>query len=283
MRPPLAFSTLLESNLFCSKALPISLTGAYTNPAARYLLDVDLLIPEAQLQTAVETLMRNGFERDDTDQFGRFRHHHPPLRRPGSVAFELHRSLGMGPCASLLPAREVIEQSVPFDLDGAKVRLPSPEHLMTHLIMHSQMQHPYNERIWPPLRALYDLVLLDRHFASVLTWPAIEQRFRRAGRYALFALHLLQVRDSLDLELPVPICLTLFTRLRWLRRRLIRRMPSLRYLDPIYMFSTVLTRRLRLCKNVLSTPGGWKYLTAHLFNLSLYQRFLTDVVEGRGR
>jgi len=55
--------------------------GMYPNPATRYLRDVDLLLSETQLETAVDVLIRNGFEPDNSDQFGQFRHHHPPMRR----------------------------------------------------------------------------------------------------------------------------------------------------------------------------------------------------------
>ena len=258
-------------------------TGVYQNPAARYLLDLDLLVPEEQLQHAAETLMQNGFLRDETDQFGRFRHHHPQLRRPGSIAIELHHRLGMGPCASLLPAAEVIDRSVPHDLNPLRVRVPCPEHLATHLILHSQLQHSYNERIWPPLRGMYDLVLLQLRFAGSIDWVHIANRFRRGRRYGVFALHLLDVRDALGLELPIPIRLSALTTLRRHRRQLLRRVPALRYLDPIYMFATVCFRRLRLLRNVLATRGGLRHFLGQLLAPGVYQRFLTDLLEGRGR
>ena len=135
--------------------------GVYRNHAARYLGDIDLLIPAAQIQSASNLLGRNGYRQDESDQFAGFRHHHPPLRRPGSVFIELHHSVGMGPCASLLPADEIFLESGAYDLGGVQVKLPAPNQLAIHLIAHSQIQHSYNERIWPPLRAMYDLALLQ--------------------------------------------------------------------------------------------------------------------------
>src|ERR1700728_5169691 len=46
--------------------------GIYPDPATRYLIDIDILIPETQLQAAVETLVHNGFEADSNDHFGHF-------------------------------------------------------------------------------------------------------------------------------------------------------------------------------------------------------------------
>ena len=256
------------------KGLAYLATGVYKDPGARFLLDIDLLVPEAQLDRAAQILKDNGYFEDDSDRFGHFRHHHPQLSRPGSPAIEIHHRLGMGRCGSLLPAREVIARSVPFDLDGARVRVPCPEHLMTHLIMHSQMQHPYHERIWPPVRAMYDLIQLQR--SASIDWNIVEKS-------DLLILHLLDVRTELGFHPPLSLRRTVLIQLRQLRRRLIRQFPLLRYLDPIYMFSEICTRRVRVLRNVLTTRNGLKYLLEQLSACDLYHRFLTDVLEGRGR
>jgi hypothetical protein len=257
--------------------------GVYRNPATRYIGDIDLLISEAQLQTAVQILTQNGFEADGSDQFGHFRHHHPPMRRAGSVFIEIHHSLCLGSCRSLLPPSGVIEQSVPCDLDGAKVRVPCPEDLFTHLIVHSQIQHPYNERIWPPLRAMSDLDLVVRRFRNVIDWSCIENRFRKAGKFGVLVLHLSQVSESLGIDAPFRFQMNAMTRLRWLRRRLLRRIPALRYLDPVYMFSTALIRRLRVFRRMLGKPNGLTHLLKQLLTAGVYRRFATDLLEGRGR
>lgn len=257
--------------------------NVYADPAARYLIDIDLLVSREQFGSAVEILRLNGFEYDDTDLFVQFGHHHRGLRRSGSVVIEVHRSLGLGPCASFLPANDVIQSSTQLEIDGIRLRLPCPEHLMAHLIMHSQMQHPYNERIWPPLRAMFDLVQLQRRLGACINWKKIEHRFRSAGQYGLLVLHLLDVRDALGFEPPFKARLTLLIRLRRLRRKALRSVPALRFLDPIYMVSVLFKRRMRAIKCVLSTPGGPKYLAMQMLRFSLYRRFLVDVLEGRGR
>ena len=257
-------------------------TGVYENPATRYLRDIDLLIAEPQLLRAVDILKQNGFEPDLLDKFGDFRHHHPPLWGSGCASFELHHSLGMGICRSLLPASEVLEQSLPFNFHGARVRVPSPEHLMTHLVLHSQIVHPYQERIWPPLRAMLDFLLLQRRFGSEINWMRIERRFRDFRQYGVLAMHLVQLQNVLGIEMPFPIRLTGLTYLRWLRRKLLRKLPVLRYFDPVYMYAAVLVRRLRLLGNALRAPGGWRYILKHLFAPGVYQSLIADVLEGRG-
>jgi hypothetical protein len=231
----------------------------------------------------VQVLKQNGFESDTDDRLGHFRHHHPPLQRRGSIAFELHHSLGMGICNSLLPASDVLEQAAACDFRGATIRVPSAEHLMAHLIMHSQIRHPYNERIWPPLRAMYDLLLLRRRFESELDWSAIEFWFRKAGQCDVLALHLLQVREVLGAQTPFPVRLTGLTYLRWVRRKLLRALPGVRFLDPIYMYSILFVPRFRLLQNALASPGGCRRLAGELLAAGFYKRFLTDIIQGYGR
>jgi len=256
--------------------------GVYPNPATRYMGDVDLLVSESQVQTAVDILTRNGFETDTSDQFANFRHHLPPVRRPGSVFIEIHHSLCLGKCGSLLPPREMIAQSVRCDLDGIRVRVPCPEDLFTHLVMHSQMEHPYNERIWPPLRAMYDLLLVLHRFRDVIDWASIERRFRAARRFGVLVLHLSQVSEALGIAAPLQLHMNGLTRLRWFRRRFLRRMPALRFIDPIYMFSTVLIRRMRVLRVMVRNPNGLLHLGRQLLTGGVYRRFATDVWRAAG-
>jgi hypothetical protein len=257
--------------------------AVYPDPATRYVGDIDLLVSEAEMKTAVDLLAQNGYETDNSDRFGHFRHHHPPMRRPGAACIEIHHTLCLGRCGLLLPASELIAKSILYDWDGVRVRVPCPEDLLTHLVVHSQLRHPYNERIWPPLRTMYDLYLVLRRFGNVIDWNSIENRFRRAGKYGVLVLHLSQVSESLGFKVPFQFHMNAVTRLQRFRRRFLRRIPALRYGDPIYMFSAVLIRRLHLLRRILSTPNGVSYLVRQLLTPGVYQRLAADLIEGRGR
>jgi Uncharacterised nucleotidyltransferase len=265
------------------KGLAYLATGVYKDTGARYLIDIDLLLAEDEVGAASGILARNGFVVDGQDPFRDFRHHLAPLRRPGSVWIELHHCLGLGRCKELLPASEVIARSVPYDLDGLKVRVPCPEHLLVHLIMHSQIRHPYNERIWPPLRAVADLVLLTRRFGPELPWDAIVNRFSASGYYRLLVLHLLDVKKFVGMEFPCELRIDLLTLLCWERRQTLRRWSTLRYLDPVYMFSTLLSRRLAMLRKLLLTRNGIRHLFSQILVPRNYARIWTDLIEGRGR
>jgi hypothetical protein len=265
------------------KGLAYLRTGVYADPAHRYLGDIDLLVPQEQRQAAVKTLIQNGWVADTLDPFRNFRQHSPFLLRPSSVSIEIHHILGIGVCERVLPAREVIERSEAVDLDGLCVRVPAGDDLLAHLIMNSQILHPYHQRVFTPIRAMVDLLLLDRRLGPDLHWESVANRFSAAGKYGVFALHLLQVEDSLGLALPVRIGLNPFLRFCWYRRKMLQRHPKLRYLDPFYMLPMALAHRLRMLRRVLATRNGVRYMLSQIIAPGNYARLWADLVEGRGR
>jgi hypothetical protein len=260
------------------KGLAYLKTGVYEDAAHRYLGDIDLLVPEEQQQASVVALIQHGWVAVKRDPFPNFHHHSPPLRRPSAVWIEIHRSLGAGARERVLPAREVIERSGAVNLDGLRVRVPAKEDLLAHLIMHSQ--HPYPQRIWTPIRAMVDLLLLDRRFGPDLHWEPVANRFSAAGEYGVFALHLLQVEDSLGLALPLRIRVNPFVRFCRYRRKTLQRYPKIRYFDPFYMFSTALAHRLRNLRKALATNNGTRYMLSRILAPGIYMRLWTDLVKG---
>jgi hypothetical protein len=279
-----AFATILNRHdiqPLVLKGAAYLLTGVYANDdlGSRYLYDVDLAIPESQMAVADTALHQAGYRPSTTDEMARFRHHHVPLRKPGGISFELHHCLSLGNASRrLLTISEMLDKSTVLEWQGGvQLRIPSPEHLITHLILHSQIQHAYQERIWPPLRAMYDLLLLTSRFADFLNWPDIEYRFRSAGQHTTFKLHLLQVEKTLGLACPLPITLTPLEKLRWFRRNLLNRWPALRFLDPAYLLLASLSRRVRLLQSVLSTPGGWKQASRMFLNPGFYRRIIGEI------
>jgi hypothetical protein len=128
---------------------------------------------------------------------------------------------------------------------------------------------------------MWDLVMLQRHYGR-LDWTAIEQLFQNAGQRASLVLHLMQVRAALGFTDSLTLSLTPLTRLRWTRRKLLRSLPPMRYLDPLYMLSTLFNRRILLLRNLAASPGGWKHLFSKITEPGIYIRLFTDVVQGRG-
>ncbi|MBV8551221.1 MAG: nucleotidyltransferase family protein [Acidobacteriaceae bacterium] len=259
------------------KGLACLLAGIYPDRGTRFLADIDLLVPESDFAASVEILTGLGYSPIEDNPIDlAIGHTYPALVRPDSIEIDLHRYLGLGLSRSLLPAAEVLRDSVPHEFDGVRLRLPSPEHLVTHHIVHSQIHDFYRQRIWPSLRGMYDLLLLQRHFGARIPWTAIQARFERHRQYPVLALYLLQVEKVLGLERPIPLRLNPLTRLRWWRRQVLRRAPLLRFIDPIYLLFAGPLPRTRRLRDILRVPGGWRYLLGKFVSQKFYARLRAD-------
>ncbi len=254
------------------KGLAYLLDGVYPSPAARYLADIDLLLPAARLPEAVAHLARHGYFENDSDRFVQFRHHHPGIRRAGLPHIELHHRIGQGVCDRLLPAPAVLAAATPLTYQGAAFLIPSPSHQLNHLILHSQLAHPYHQRIFPPPRALLDLYNLQSHYANQIDWPALHATYRQNHQSATLLLHL--AHAEMDAPLPLPGHRDILLTLRHHRRQLLNRHPSLRFLDPTYLLMSLFSRRLRLLPEILRQPKYWPHILKALTRPAFYRNLL---------
>ena len=236
-------------------------TGVYPDSGDRFLQDIDLLASRHQSAQSFEIIRRSGYEPYLPNPTVLVHHHHPILTKIHRVPVEVHHSLGLGTCGTFLTAGEIVNDSILFRLGRATVRIPSPEHLMAHLILHSQMGGSH-DRIWPSLRAMLDLVLLERRFT--VPWDAIRNRFRFHGKTALLNLHLMQVEKAMGVPPPFPIS---GGGIRWWYRQILWKEPRLRYLDPI-IFSRVFLERFHLTRRLLKHPAGRRYVLSTPFRRS---------------
>lgn len=249
--------------------------GVYSDPAGRFLQDIDLLTSPSQSVQAFETIRRSGYEPYVPKPTALGRHHHPMLTQLHRVPVEVHQSLGLGACSTFVTADEMVDASTPLQLGQATVRIPSPEHLTTHLIMHSQMQHGSYDRIWPSLRAMLDLVLLQRRFT--IPWEAIRSRFASRRRASLLNLHLMQVEKTMGMKPPYALSPG---GIRWQYRRLLWKEPRLRYLDPGYIFPRVFQDKLQVAHRLLKDPASRKFVLLTPFRAGFYKRLFSDIARG---
>jgi len=253
------------------------LRGLYPDLSTRYLADLDILLPESDFPAAIQILRSQGYLCQAAHPVETIiGNAYPPLWRPYSVEIDLHRSLALGVTKSLLSGSEVLGGSVIQELDGVRLRVPSPEHLIIHHVVHSQIHDFYPQRIRPCLQNMHDMVLLQRRFGSDIDWSAIENRFRRNRQYAALALYLKHVENTFGTASPLQIRMTGIMQLRWWRRMVLRKAPALRWFDPLYLFMAGVKPRTPL-REVVRAPGGWKYLLSKPFKRSLYTRRLARV------
>lgn len=250
-------------------------TGVYPDPASRFLHDIDLLTAPAQTAQAVRLLESEGYEPFIPNPTALVLHHHPMLTRRGSVPVELHHSLGHALAQRILTPQEILDASTPVPLGSAAARIPSPEHLVVHTVVHSQIQHAPYLAIWPTLRSLLDLALLAQRFS--IDWDAVRDRFRAHRASALLNLHLLQAQSSLGFQPPFALQPG---GLAWARRRLLWAHPGLRRLDPAYFYAAVVSPKLRLSRRLLNHPTGRRYVLTTPFRAGFYKRLFEHIAHG---
>lgn len=255
------------------KGVAYLLAGVYPNIASRYLLDVDLLIPDEHLERAFTHLKANGYFQPESGALVQFRHHYPPIKTVSSPPFELHRRVILGKCDRLLPAAKIFSRASPLELGRARLLIPSPTDLVNHLILHSQLAHPYNERIFPSMRDLVDLVQLNSRFKEQIDWYALAEIYKNNGEAATLILHLHQAHDLLGFKIPKPIpnILPLSLRLRRCRRRFLNRFPRSRFLDPAYLLMSLFSRRIRVLPLIIRNPSSWPRLLRIFTRPSFYR------------
>ena len=259
------------------KGLAYFYLGVYDDWSARYMTDIDLLVPESELTAAVELLRRNGYLEDTGDAMGRYRHHHPPLRSPGGTWIELHHSLGPDRCRRILPAAEMIGRSQRLEREGVVFRVPCPTDLAIHNVLHTQLVHSYRERIWPPLSSLFDLVQLKKRFSNEIDWHSLRAQFRIQNEQSVVDLYFLQARHSLDFAIPDVASIETLTWARWCRRRFLQIVPVLRFLDPIYLFSVTFRARINILMKALQDPLGRKPIMSTLMSTKFFRRLSVDL------
>ena len=260
------------------KGLAHLLSGLYPDKSFRFLIDIDLLVPESDLLKAVGILERLGYRGDKPDAIElEVNHSYTPLFRAGAVTVDLHHRLGRRVSRVILPEAEVLRDSGVCEFEGVRLRIPTPQHLMIHHIIHSQLHDSYRDRLWPPLRTMYDFVVLQRSFAQQLDWEDVEARFRKQNQLATLTMYILRVEEVLGARRPFPVKLRGIARLRWQRRRILWDYPALRFLDPWWFLSAGLSARTEQVREVLRVPGGARYLVRKFSPAEFFERLKADV------
>ena len=180
------------------------LAGLHPDPGARFVGDIDLLVPADRLEAAAAALAAAGYRRLPD----RVAHAHDPLRlvrgdRPALV--ELHQAPLAFPLAPVLSADALIRRAVPAPgLPAA--RIPCPDDRAVHAVAHAMLQDHHFGLAELPLRDALDLRHLSEQRAGPIDWPTVADRVASVlhGRDA-FAFCLHAAREAVGAEtLPRP-------------------------------------------------------------------------------
>lgn len=164
---------------------PILADRLYPVPALRASSDLDLLVPEDQLERSVELLLGLGFRRAPAivDAYQRRHHHHLHLIRSPGPDVELHFN-PQSAFGARLPAASLLARAISHRTGrGTPVRVLAPEDELLALAVHAA-GHLLARGAWT-----LDLVLLVERNRG-LDWRAVEERAvayrcRRALAYTL--------------------------------------------------------------------------------------------------
>ncbi len=217
------------------KGIAYLITGVIGRAGARYIGDVDLLLPPTQAEEAVRILVRSGMRpvKAAASPFDCANHYHyPRLSTPnGRTAVEIHRALPAW--YSILSAEEVLRESQPAAVEGAAIRIPGPDHLVLHHILHAFSGA--RSRMRPSLAAVYDMALIAQRFGGEVHWTEVGRRFRDAGLQSVLETWVDVTEWFCGVRLPFEYSSTIMRKLR--SRRVIGLCSSrwLRRADPGYI------------------------------------------------
>jgi hypothetical protein len=250
----------------------------YAASSDRFLIDIDLLVPEPAIPTLVDHLLKNGYASQPRNTVPVDSHHEPKLTRPGRPCVEVHNSLGMGRARVSLPPADVIRDSIPILYRGVRLRLPSDEHLLIHQAIHAQLNHSYRDAIWPSLRTAYDCRLLLARLAASGRLPVFLERCANRKGLTVVDVHLRTIQELTGELAPLP-ALHLFSaaHVRWLHRRLLRAAPGLCFVDPYFFVRSSVMYRLYRLKDLVRSGKGLRSVLRAPFRLELYKNIFDDL------
>ena len=168
-------------------ALPIKglhglLAGWWADPAARVMVDIDVLVTEAHVVDAGAVARALGYRDLGTlDREGLAAHQRPALGRTGHEgSLELHTAPLVLRHAAMLTTAELFATADSLDVDGRALPVPNPTHAMILTLAHAVLQDDDARLLRLPLRALVDVAaFVARGLTDGVDWHDVRARFAR--------------------------------------------------------------------------------------------------------
>jgi len=147
---------------------------------ARRTHDVDLLVPEVDVERAWRALLARGYAPtvrytqasappEESELWGPSPYHPRPLLRPGGAAVELHVTTGSG-LAPIEAWNRITSTAQEVQWQGLPARVPSPTELLWHALTHADVCQSFAWRLRHWLDAASVLA------AQPVDWSAIHSR-----------------------------------------------------------------------------------------------------------
>ncbi len=144
----------------------------------RMMWDLDFVVPENELDRAVDGLCAIGYQIDQEGE--NWTYHYRPLFHPEAILpIDVHRYVGEQ--KDLLPPTEAWREAVPVPAGDLRLRALCPTHRVFHNIFHSQVQDRGHELGIIYLRQLYALVAMCTDHALAIDWDSLLRRMDGRG------------------------------------------------------------------------------------------------------
>ncbi len=145
------------------KGAALLLSGLFPDEGDRLMEDIDILLPEEEIDTALDLLLKGGYlahpEEEAKDGIYIHHHHLPPIYHPSQVAtLEIHRLPVHEGYGSLITAGEVIAEAVP----AGSLRVASPHHARILVFLHEDRMARGSLTSAGTLKGAFDFYLLTR-------------------------------------------------------------------------------------------------------------------------
>jgi hypothetical protein len=189
------------------KGLHALLARWWADPAARVMVDIDVLVPEDHIDDAMAAVAELGYRDLGTlDPEGLAAHQQPALGRPGcDGSLELHTAPLVIRHAGLLSGAELFDAADELVVDGRRVPVPSATHAVALLIAHAQLQDDHARLLRLPLRALADTAALETSSVTAeVDWNEVRARFGRRHASPALSGFAVALDELFGVSLPIP-------------------------------------------------------------------------------
>ncbi len=182
---------------------PVLLKGAvaladnwYDGMGARFMRDIDFLVPKHQVDEAYNILKDLGYleinDEDSLEGHDHDAHHHcPQLQKPESaLVIEVHSKPLSVKTKGVLTSKHVFEQRHQVShLDIGRCYIPSPTHCLLIAILHTEISHGNRSRGGFVLRQAMDVAKILGHYKYINLY-SIESDLNSCGFKGLFSSYL---------------------------------------------------------------------------------------------
>ena len=175
------------------------LSGLYDDEGARIMGDLDVLVPSDRARDCERLLSELGYSLAPIRRHPRDKTIGIFVRERSIAPIDLHVEVLAYPNQGLLSARETIEDSLVYDLDGVTVSVPSITHQAVLNIGHAHLNDHGYRYGYLPLRSLWDFALLLRK-SSEIDWQQIDDRFAAIGEQRAVDYHCLAVGETMNVK-----------------------------------------------------------------------------------